>query len=216
MQQTRRKVMVLHDVHSWTPGWSTNRENNKVTVTTDIDGEVLILFWFLRWWLRFIRIRLHNGLRTKFWKSMKRVSNHQKIYVKWKNCTNLSLWRIWKRDLKRTPSMYDLPLPLELDDSSNFSFSLDVHWSYGCLDQSIQVDCKVWRTMYSRLSYKTCWGASSTFVLDSSKCIHICMYLSIITQKLRFLISLSVPQTMSPSQLLFQANLVLERLKLRK
>lgn len=95
MQQTRRKVMVLHDVHSWTPGWSTNRENNKVTVITDIDGEVFILLYLIpALALRFIRIRLHNGQRTKFWKSMKRVSNHQKIYVKWKNCMNLSLWKI--------------------------------------------------------------------------------------------------------------------------
>lgn len=51
MQQTRRRVMVLHDVHSWIPGWSVSRQDNKVTVITDsiYGGEVdhLLSFFFV-------------------------------------------------------------------------------------------------------------------------------------------------------------------------
>jgi hypothetical protein len=40
MMQTKRRVMIHHDVLSWTPGWAISRQENKVTVIVDESSEV--------------------------------------------------------------------------------------------------------------------------------------------------------------------------------
>lgn len=158
--------MILHDVHSWTPGWSTSRENNKVTVITDIDGEVWEKKFLLLLWLTTQTLQLpENKVLEINEKSLEPPEDLCKMEELHESLIMENLKRRFKENTIYV--CFELKIfPLTF---------VDLHWPDGSVAQSIQDNPKIRRAMHSWLSYKTCRSTPSSFVLHRTKCLYICI-----------------------------------------